>query len=110
VRLDALATVTAAVLVFAAVSLAVSQQRYLGLYGRVRGDDPMQAERIGPKPWLFFVLLPRISKDLYAAYSSRQPEPELERLRARVVFWRRATFGCWAVMMALGVLRLLGLA
>ena len=100
------------VLVFlaSAATLAWSQTRYLSRYRQVHGFDPYQTARIARAPWLFFVLLRRLSRDMYAAYSIVQPEPELEQLRRRVHRWQRLAIGTWALLMLLAVLRLAGIA
>ena len=89
---------------------AWSQRRYLARYREVRGIDPFQAERIGPAPWLFFVLLPRISRDLYSAYSTVPRDPELERLRRTVQRWQRVAIAAWLLLMSTAIARLSGIA
>ena len=86
-----------------------SQTRYLSRYRAIHGVDPLQSDRIGPAPWLFFGLFPRIMHDLFAAYSTVQTLPELERLRRRVERWKRIAFGAWALLMLLSIVRLAGL-
>ena len=90
--------------------MAFSQARYLPRYREARGIDPLQMERIGPAPWLFFTQLPRIMRELNAAYSNPQPEPELEALRRRVQQWQRVAVVAWALLVVLAVVRLTGLA
>ncbi len=90
--------------------MAWAQSRYLSRYREVRGTDPFQTARIGPAPWLFFLLLPRIMRDLNAAYGTTQTDPELERLRRRVQWWQRLAIGAWALLMVLAVVRLAGIA
>ena len=100
------------VLVFFAAGalMAFSQARYLPRYREARGIDPLQMDRIGPAPWLFFTQLPRIMRELSAAYSTGQPEPELEALRRRVQQWQRVAVAAWALLMVLALVRLAGIA
>jgi hypothetical protein len=108
--LDQVSLLSALLFLGAGVLTAWSQTRYLGRYRQVRGMDPLQSERIGPAPWLFFGLLPRISRDLHAAYTTAQADPELERLRRRVKRWQRVAIGAWLLLMALAAIRLAGIA
>lgn len=108
--LDQVSLLCALVFLLAGVLMAWSQSRYLAKYRQVHGNDPLQSDRIGRAPWLFFALLPRLSRDLHAAYTVAQADSELERLRRTVQRWQRLAIGAWALLMALAVIRLTGTA
>ena len=86
------------------------QQRYLSRYRRLRGVDPMQSDRMTTAPWLFFGLFPSMMRDTFAAYSTVQTEPELERLRGSVSRWKRIMMTAFGLLMLLTIIRLAGVA
>lgn len=90
--------------------LSRSQSRYLSRYREIHGVDPFQTERIGPAPWLFFGLLARIMHDLFAAYSTVQADPNLERLRRKTELLKRLMLAAWALLMLLAIVRLASIA
>jgi hypothetical protein len=86
-----------------------AQIRYVRLYREIHGVD-LLGGRWARRPWLFFVEFLGMMRTVFRAYDSAQSDPELERRRLAARRWKWITFTAFALLFALAVARLAGVA